>query len=161
MKQYPLARILDTASFASLWEIGASRELGEALKDEDSSVRYWAAIGFLSRGLPRDVNLIERMYGVMNHDKSPSVRIVAAETFARGGKNEPDTPLQTLLELAQPKGNSVYIRLAALNALDRLGNKARPGLATIKSWPTDVPKDDRAAAGISRLIHKIVKQLEQ
>jgi len=27
-------------------------------------------------------------------------------------------------------------------------------------WPTDVPKDDRAAAGIPRLIHKIVKQLE-
>jgi hypothetical protein len=68
--------------------------------------------------------------------------------------------LSTLVELAQPKNKSVYIRLAALNALDRLGDKVRPALAAIKTWPTDVPKDNRAAAGIPRLITKIVKQLE-
>ncbi len=78
-----------------------------------------------------------------------------------GAKEDREPSLQILLDLAAPQKNSVYIRLAALNALDRLGDKARPRLATIKSWPTDGPKDDRAAAGIPRLIHKIVQQLER
>lgn len=154
-----IERIVDTATRASLWQLEASRELGKALNDEESAVRYWALMGILIREGPS----ADQMPGVRKArlDASPSVRVVAAETLVRyGAKQDNKASLQALLELATPERNSVYIRLAALNALDRLGDKVRPALATIKTWPTDVPKDDRAAAGIPRLITKIVKQLE-
>lgn len=130
------------------------------LEHDDSGVRYWAAYGILALGEAGVTKNADNLREA-KQDESPSVRVVAAEALAQyGAKDDVATSLETLVELANPKNNSVYIRLAALNALDRLGDKVRPALATIKTWPTDVPKDDRAAAGIPRLITKIVKQLE-
>lgn len=149
------------ARYAMDYGAELDEELLTWLSNEESVVRYWAAIGLQARG-KKVVTKHVTAIGKLLLDKSPSVRVVAAETLVTDGAQEKHKEtLELLLEHAAPKGNSVYIRLAALNALDRLGAKARPGLATIKSWPTDVTKDDRAAYGIPRLITKIVKQLEQ
>lgn len=167
--RYPLQAVIAMADAVSEVRPGdiaylrleaKSGYLLKRLEHEESAVRYWAALGMLALGEP----MVARYTGPLRelqHDQSPSVRVVATEALARySGKEASAASLQLLLELACPKKDSIYIRLAALNALDRLGDKARPGMATIKSWPTDVPKDDRAAAGIPRLINKIVKQLE-
>jgi uncharacterized sulfatase len=159
----PLSRIVAMAADSAITSPQFDRSvpaLRKGLQDEDSAVRFWAAHGLLNGGL-QIVAKNGDLLRMAEKDKAPSVAIVAAQALAHFGTDDDlIRSRQKLLSLAQPKNNSIYIRLAALNALDRLGDKARPGLATIKSWPTDVPKDDRAAAGIPRLIHKIVKQLE-
>jgi uncharacterized sulfatase len=135
--------------------------LRKRLEHEESAVRYWAAMGIIRFGEPIVSQYADLLRQTAHHDESASVRVVTAEALALyGPKDDVGEAIRVLVKHAAPKGNAIYIRLAALNALDRLGEKARPGLATIKSWPTDVPKDDRAAYGIPRLINKIVKQLE-
>jgi hypothetical protein len=90
-------------------------------------------------------------------DDAKPVRIVAAEALARfGAKEDVAVSLQVLLECAHPKKNSIYNSLAALNALDRLGDKAQPVLAELRDWPTEgVPAGHRAGMGIERLLTKI------
>ena len=48
--RYPLERIMAMADLASRLEPAALPELVSALKDDDSAVRYWAALGILMRG---------------------------------------------------------------------------------------------------------------
>jgi arylsulfatase A-like enzyme len=159
-KVYPLERILTMADTASLRNEDSLPRLRDGLKDDDGAVRYWAMLGLVMRG-PEAVSDNLAAVRAAQQDSSPSVRIVAAEALAAYGRKDDFEPaLETLLRLAHPKKNSVYISMAALNAIDRLGAKARPGLATIKSWLADVAAADRGAAGIPRLIDNILRQLE-
>jgi hypothetical protein len=91
-------------------------------------------------------------------DESPSVRVVAAEALAQfGSKEDLDASIKVLLEVGHPKKNSIYVSLASLNALDRLGEKARSALATLRTWPTEgTPAGHRAAPGIERLLVRIL-----
>jgi arylsulfatase A-like enzyme len=157
--RYPCDRVIGMADMASSLREEALPSLRLALRDQDSAVRYWAALGLFMRGPQVVADYLPQLREARN-DPSVNVRVVAAEALAQFGTADDAEPaLQTLLGLAAPPEKSVYVRLAALNALDRLGAKARPALATIKSWPTDAPKGDRAAYGI-RVIAKIVQQLE-
>lgn len=158
---YPLKRIAQIADLAS--QLDREFHPGKALRlYNDSAVQYWAALGILMRGresVQSEDSQLDLAH-VLKGSSAPA-RVVAAEALARFAIDDGSKKgLDILLRSGRPKENTVYIRLAALNALDRLGEKARPGLTTIKSWPTDVPKTDRAAYGI-RLISKIVKQLEK
>jgi arylsulfatase A-like enzyme len=157
--QFNLPALLAIAETASFLKSEDEPKLLEGLKQDDANVRYWAAFGLLMRG-SQAVQKNLTTLRALRADQAPYVRVVAAESLARfGGKHDFEPSLQTLLDLAAPKEKSVYVRLAALNALDRLGDAARPALTTIKSWPTDAPKGDRGAYGI-RIIGKIVQQLE-
>ena len=161
LNMYPLERILSVADEAASLENNALPKLLHNLRAADSSICYWAALGIAARGKEIVKGHVTFLRETLLLDRSPYVRLTLAEAFVRDAdETDQNGALTLLVNLASPKSDSVYIRLAALNALDRLGDKARPGLAAIKSWPTDLPKDDRAAAGIPRLIHKIVKQLE-
>ncbi len=66
-----------------------------------------------------------------------------------------------LLALGDARKNSIYVSLAALNALDRLGEKAQPIAAELRALPTE-PTDakHRAAMGVSRLLARIRSQLK-
>jgi uncharacterized sulfatase len=157
----PLDRILNMAEIASSLQNMELPALYEGFRDRDDTIRYWATVGLVARGKEIITGELTPLRKISIGDPSPYPRMVAAEALVQYGEKEDYLgSLSTLVELAQPKNKSVYIRLAALNALDRLGDKVRPALAAIKTWPTDVPKDNRAAAGIPRLITKIVKQLE-
>ncbi|MCI0682254.1 MAG: sulfatase-like hydrolase/transferase [Gemmataceae bacterium] len=160
VEAYRLTKTLDMAMLASSLDNNALPNIYEGLRDKDSAVRYWATIGLVSRGKEIITGKLAPLRHVSMLDPSPYPRVLAAEALVRYGEKEDyERSLNTLIEFAQPKHKSVYVRLAALNALDRLGDKVRPALATIKGWPTDAPKGDRASYGI-RLINKIVKQLE-
>ena len=71
-------KIMGTADLASSLDKAATPELEKRLKDPDSAVRYWAALGLLMRGIkqPLENSLT---------DASPYVRIVAAEALGRYG----------------------------------------------------------------------------
>jgi arylsulfatase A-like enzyme len=160
-KNYPLERILATAELASSLTSEGAGKLADTLKDDDSAVRYWSALGLLIHGggaVTRHAATLRELL----KDESPSVRVVAAEALGQfGTKDDVDASLKVLLELGHPKKNSIYVSLAALNALDRLGEKTRPVLATLRDWPAEgTPADHRAVPGIARLLTKIKKELK-
>lgn len=158
-EKYPLKRIMPVAELASSLQEKAVPDLAAALRGDDSAVRYWGALGLLMRGKAAVVPHQKLLTAALKDD-CPSVRVVAAEALARfAGKDLQPTGLNHLLELAHPKKNSVFVSLAALNALDRLGEQARPGLEQIRSWPTQAPPG-RSSYGIPRLINRLREQLK-
>lgn len=146
--RYPLERIMDMAESASLMKADALPKLQAGLKDDDSAVRYWAALGLLMRGKES-----ASLRGLLK-DESKPVRIIAAEALATfGARDDLEPALKVLVELAEPKKNTIYNSLAALNALDRLGAKAWPVVPTMKDWPD--AGGHRAAPGVATLLKRI------
>jgi uncharacterized sulfatase len=160
--KYPLERILDMADLASSLKSDAVPKLRAGLRDDDNAIRYWSALGLLMRGGDAVRDSAPALRGLLK-DESKSVRVVVAESLGQhGDKDDVAAALQVLLEVGHPAKNSIYNSLAALNALDRLGEKARPALAALKDWPTaGSPPDHRAAPGIERLLKKIRGQLHR
>jgi len=140
--RYPLDRILPMAEAASSLDGDAMPELLKGLSDEDSAVRYWAAMGFLMHereGVAEGRNALRE---TLAGDASPNVRVVAAEALGRyGDDSDLDPALNALRALSRPRENSYYTTLLALNAIDALGLKAAPlrdhiaALSKERDWP--------------------------
>jgi len=160
-KAYPIVGILAAAERASSLGAEDPAALHGGLRGDDSAIRYWSALGVLMRGKVAVQAETDRLRLLLK-DESPSVRIVAAEALGHfGNRPDLDAGLKVLLDLGHPQKNSIYNSLAALNSLDRLGEKARPALESLRSWPTDgTPANHRANPGIGRLLAKIKKQLQ-
>jgi arylsulfatase A-like enzyme len=136
-KRYPLERIMATAELASGLEKSATPELVKRLKDTDSAVRYWAAMGLLMRKAVKEV-------APALSDASPSVRIIAAETMGRYGSDaDAKKALAVLLELAPADKNGAYVSLLAMNALEGFGRKAVSAREALKTMVVADPKVDK------------------
>src|SRR5262249_29552986 len=99
-KKYPFRRVFDTAELASRMEPEALPGLRKALADDDSAVRYWAALGVLMRG-KKGVEAAGDDVRAALKDRSPYVRVVAAEALARyGGEDAGKRCLALLVEHA-------------------------------------------------------------
>ena len=95
-------------------------------------------------------------------DRSPDVRIVAAEALGRyGTADDREQALPVLVGLGDWSRNDVFTALAALNALDALGPRAAPVAAAIRRPPGDgdVP-DPRYAPYVPRLLEDLRAGLE-
>jgi arylsulfatase A-like enzyme len=160
-EKYPLKKIMATAELASGLKPEAVGTLKRALEDEDSAVRYWAAMGFLMRGTDAVAAAKGPLYKALE-DPSPYVRIVAAEALGRyGDRRDTARALSVLLKLAPPDANGVYVSMLALNAVDALGSKARSALETLKNMPTRAKRTPPRTGGyVASLIQKIVADLE-
>jgi uncharacterized sulfatase len=152
-RRYPLERVLAVAEKASSRTNWPAGELAKALDDADSGVRYWAAMGLLMRPA-RSVRWAVKVLRPALADPSPSVRVVAAEALARIGTGaDLETALKTLTELAPPDKNGVYVAMAALNAIDRLGEKGKPARQALKGMSaTDPSAPKRTAEYVPRLL---------
>jgi arylsulfatase A-like enzyme len=135
--KFPIERILATAEAASAgYGIGPQEPMDpNGLKDADSAVRYWTAMGILMRGQ----NSVREHADVLRtsmEDEAPMVRIAVAEALGRyGNATDAGAAMDTLLGYASLESNSLYIALAALNAIDHLGDRAKPALARLKAMP--------------------------
>jgi uncharacterized sulfatase len=159
--RYPLRDVMRMAEAASSksWAETAER-LREGFRDPDSAVRYWAALGALARK-EQGALAYHRELNEALADKSPYVRIAAAEALGRWGR-EPDArkALEVLMELAPLGNNSVYVSIAALNAIDHLDERALPAKERIAALPAEhdaVPERMRTYVG--RLIEKTLADL--
>jgi hypothetical protein len=133
---YPFRRIFETAKQASQLSNGVTPALRDGLKDQDSAVRYWAAMGMLMRG-KHAVNATREELRRTLRDKSPDVQVAAAEALARyGDAADQKLALDRLIELASWETNDVFTAVAALNAQDATGDKARPFADAIRKLPT-------------------------
>lgn len=158
-KKYPMKKIMATAELASSLKPDAVGDLIEALGNDDSAVRYWAAMGILMRGADAvraaRVPLEEALA-----DRSPYVRVVAAEALGRyGDERDAAEALRALLELAPLDKNGVYVSMLALNALDVLDEKAKPAIEAIRALPQKGRVPPRTGGYVSRLLEKILADL--
>lgn len=106
----------------------------DALGDDHAAVRYWAVVGLHTACREPDAvaRAKERLEGLLK-DPSPVVRIAVAQALCDWG--EAPGALGTLTDaLGHPRG---AVRLYAITALDRLGEKARPALTAIEAAAND------------------------
>ena len=147
--RYPLERIMATADLASRLDAAALPELAKALKDSDSAVRYWAALGIVMRGQEAVAKSRDALLAALK-DESPCVRIVAAEALAQfGTPADVQRSLETLVAAIEEDG--VNVSLMALNAIDRLGDKAAPVRGRLKQLGQRAKKGGRTTSYDARV----------
>jgi len=118
-RKYPQARILATAEL-----VGAGPRvlpaLADLLKDNDSAVRYWAAVGLEALG-PEAAPAADALKKALD-DPSPNVRFTAAGVLCQLGSCDDALPVlaQGLLDPRE------VVVLHAARTLQTLGDKARP-----------------------------------
>ena len=157
----PLKRIMSTAELASSLDPGAVPALGKALRDDDSAVRYWAAMGILMRQ-ENGVKAARASLRSALSDASANVRVIAAQALGEYGDAEDlAKALPVLLEAADLGKSTVFVAMLALNALDALDRGAASVQEKIASLPTGQRGTPRRIGGyVPRLIEKITADLE-
>jgi uncharacterized sulfatase len=153
-KDYPLARILETADL----ERGAKGN-GTALvtrcTDADSAVRYWAVTGLAvaNAATPEVLTALRARL----EDNSGDVRVAAVQALHLLGERDGLLPV---LEAAIA-GDSPWVRLRALTVLDDLGPLARPLLPKVRAIADQDIKgfEAREAQYSSRVANHIVATL--
>lgn len=154
--KYPVERVLAMAELASSLKADALPQLQAALKDPDSGVRYWAALGILMRGGGGEALLSDLR--TAQNDSCPSFAIIAAQILATYGRPDDVTAaLATLKSLADPKQNPVFVSTQALNVIDALGEKAASLLPALKEFHAP-PASDRNGQYISRLLSDLLHE---
>ncbi len=158
--KYPFQRIFDAAELASSLSSEATPQLIAALKDSDSAIRYWAALGLLMRG-EAGVQAAKSQLQLALQDDSPYVQIVAAEALARfGGETDRSSALAVLGQLAPCDKNGVFVSMAALNAIQALGKMASPLLEAVRTMNPQGPSpDNRFDSYVPRLVADITREL--
>jgi len=162
--KYPLARVFAAAEIASSRDPNVEAELVKALDDGDGAVRYWGAMGLLIRGdaaVSRTRVALRRALD----DTSSSVRVVAARALASranaatddaGASSDLAAALDALVHAADQRESSVWVAILALNALDALGERARPVAEKIRALPeSGAGTPGRMAGYVPRLLEKI------
>jgi uncharacterized sulfatase len=159
-QKYPLERILAMADLASLMNPRALSQLTRGLRDDDSGVRYWAAMGSLMRGRSAVASARAQLRVALD-DEAPAVRIAAARALGLYGSDEDlKLALTVLGELAPPGKNGLYVSVEALNAVDALGKKAFGLADLIRAMPQQGPwADQRTNSYIPRLVEHFFDEL--
>jgi hypothetical protein len=90
-------------------------------------------------------------------DTAPAPRIAAAEALGRHGSEADATAsLKVLLSLASMEVHGVYVSMMSLNAIDAMGDRAKPAAAAIAALPTTRPGlPAKLAEYVPRLIESI------
>ncbi len=159
--KYPMEKIMAAAELAASLKQDDVPELLAAFGDQDSAVRYWAAMGMLMRGAD-GVAAAKGPLRMALEDSSPYVRVIAAEALGRYGSDEDVAKvLPVLLESAALDRSGAYVAMLALNALDAMDDRAKSAVEAIKA----LPKQHASAAGrgknyVPNLIKRILDELK-
>jgi uncharacterized sulfatase len=126
---YPLRRIAEAADLANRRDPSMLPRLLAFLGDKDAAVRYWGAIGLGSLGDKADRESALKAATAALDDPAPWVRMASADALCRLGR--PEKALPTLVEGL--KDRNEWVRLQAINDLDRIDDEARPALQALKA----------------------------
>lgn len=159
-RRYAMARIMAAAELASGLKADAVPQLVEALRDSDSAVRYWGAMGMTMRGAAAVEKSREALRKALN-DVSPSVRVAAAEALGRyGSGDDAAAALVELITHANVNRHGLYVAMLALNAIDEMGERARPIAKQVAALPKgNASVHDRMKENLSKLLEHIVPKL--
>ena len=151
--RYPIEKVLRMADLATSGKEGTD-QIRAALESKDSAVRWWAVRGLMLRGAGAVGAAGDEIRKAMA-DPSPSVRVVAAHAVAEfGGETDRNQALEVLLGLSNVTNNSLYLALAALNAIEALGTKADAVRGRVAMLPKTSP-------AIPQRLSDYVPRLEQ
>jgi len=155
--RYDFNAIFQAADIATRKGKKATEQLPGLIKNDDSAVRYWAAMGYLIRGKNGVRKGRESLVAALE-DKSPSVRIIAAEALGRYGRNiEAKRATKVLMQYADPAKNGICLSMYALNALDVIGEHVNPHREAIGKMARIDPKaNSRMRNYANRLIGRIL-----
>ncbi len=161
LQKYPIIQIMATAELASSLKENTVLKLQQRYQDQDSAVRYWAVMGILMRGKSAVQSSRELLYKALE-DTSPSVRITAAQALGEySNQQDVDKAISVLIDLASIRKHGLFVSMLSLNAIDALGNKAKPILDQIKALPKyDDSVHGRLRNYVARLIEDITENLE-
>jgi len=123
----PIGRLLAAADLANAADPANVPKLVELLSAADPAIRWWGATGLVALGAkaaPAADALAKAL-----EDGAPIVRIAAAEAVCNLGRHGQAMPV-LIAGLEHP---SPFIRLRAMNVLDRMGEKARPALPQMRA----------------------------
>ena len=159
-KKYPYAKIHAAADLASSMRKDDLGKIKKLLADDDSAVRYWGAMGLLMQGTVGVKNGHGELLTALG-DKSPYVRVIAAEALGKhGSKTDIAKALDTLGKVVDPETNGCFPSMLAMNAIDHLEETARPLLPTVQDMPrTPTDVDGRFRGYVGRLIDTTLKEL--
>ncbi len=122
----PLDNLLAAADLANARQTANLPALEKLLGHEDPALRWWGALGLVALGA--EAKPAEPALRKALADPSPEVRIAAAEAIGNLGDDAAALAVLT----AALKDESEFVRLAALNVLDRFGARAKPALPAIR-----------------------------
>jgi len=152
-------RLLDAAQLASGMDPQAAPRLAQMLGDADSGVRYWGAMGLLMRGAKAVAAHAEVLKKALE-DSSVAVRIAAGEALGRfAGEQELKSAMEALVALCHPVQHGAYAAVEALNAVEAIGEKAKPWLSAILAMPDEDPNaPQRARSEYIRRMRELLKR---
>ena len=159
--KYPYERISGIAERAASLDADAGHQFAAAMTDSDSAVRWWGALGYLMRGAPGVKAGLEPLRAGLK-DESLHVRMIAAQALVQfGDPADLEPSLDTLRRLLPPEKNGALVTIAALAAVDALGESAAPLWSTISAIKEDgTLPDPRYGTYIPRLIASIKSHLK-
>ncbi|MFC1805900.1 sulfatase-like hydrolase/transferase, partial [Planctomycetota bacterium] len=125
-KANPVARLIEAAAVANASEPENIPKLLKLLEDDELAIRWWGVIGLvaLGKGAAPTADALAKAL----EDPSANVRIAAAEALCHIGRLDQAMPAL----IAGLQHETPFIRLRAINVLDRIGDKARPALDAIR-----------------------------
>lgn len=130
---YPFRRIAEAADLANARDASHLPALRERLQqDADPAVRFWAAVGIGALGPEAGAKALEDLRTALA-DPSTTVRVASADALCRLEQEEAALP--TLIEAL--KDENEWVRLMAINVLDRIGEHARPALDLLEQAQKD------------------------
>ncbi|MCP5115356.1 MAG: sulfatase, partial [bacterium] len=129
--------------------VSAVAELEKALDDEESAVRYWAAIGLGNIGA--DATAALESVKKATQDTSAVVRIAASRALSTMGRPGEAIPVLER-ELAS---EAEWVRLHAAIVLDLIGEQARPAIPALKK-----ALDDKQNKYVVRVANRALNDLE-
>ena len=134
-KAYPLERVMDVADVVTRRDATNVPRLIEWMTDSNECVRYWATLAcvmLVEKAAPAKDALLKRL-----EDESPQVQIAAAEALCGVVKARTG---EAILASLLANHENYRVRLQAINALGRIGDRAKFVLSIIESARQD--KDD-------------------
>jgi len=152
-ERYPIVTLDAAARIAASRDEAAIPRLVEWLGHDDPGVRYWAVIGVLTRGAAAFEPMADALRDALD-DANPSVRVAAASAVGKyGGEADRQRAVDTLAELVSPEDNSVHVAVAALNAVEMLGDEAAALRPLIAALPLEDPREpERLNRYVGRLV---------
>jgi len=123
----PVGRLQQAADLANAADPANLPALTKLLDDREPAVRWWGAVGLVALG-DKAAGAKARLRAALA-DSAPNVRVAAAEALCNLGGVDEAMPVL----LAALKHETPFIRLRAMNVLDRLGERARPALPAMRA----------------------------
>lgn len=148
----PLPELLAAARLANAMDPASAPLLARLLDHPDPALRWWGAVGLAALG--REAAPVAPALRAALEDPAPEVRIATAEAVGNLG----DDPAALAVLTAALGHDSEFVRLAALNVLDRFGPRARPVLPAIRAAAIKSP--GHVAGYVNRMVEYLPAWIE-